>query len=264
MIHFSVIQSGIVSHPAGRYNSAKRGLRIMSPRIICQPDHPDRGKGTTMMNYADARRHMVDGQIRTNDVTDRRLVAALGEIPREVFVPKPLRGMAYIDGDIDLGAGRFLMEPLAFAIMVQAAAIDSGDVVLDLGCATGYSAAVLSRLASTVVAVESDRDLAARAGALLGELGFDNVAVGAGALADGDAPHSPYQVIVLEGAVERIPDSLLNQLAEGGRLVAVVRDGPVSAATVVTRTNGTFSARKVREISVRVLPGFERKPSFVF
>lgn len=217
------------------------------------------------MNYAAARHNMVENQIRTNRITNNTVVDALDGVPREVFVPKQLRGVAYLDADIDLGGGRYLMEPLVFAGLLQAAEIKADDVVLDIGCATGYSAAVLARLASTVVALESDGELVVRAGALLAGLSVDNVAVVSGPLAEGDSAHGPYQVIVIEGAVPQIPQLLLRQLANGGRLAAVVAaESGIGRATVVSRIGDVFSARLVFDASVHPLPEFHRRSSFVF
>lgn len=217
------------------------------------------------MNYAVARHNMVENQIRTNRITNNIVVEAFDSVPREVFVPKQLRGVAYLDEDIDLGGGRYLMEPLVFAGLLQAAEIKPGDVVLDVGCATGYSAAVLSRMASTVVALESDNELVVRAGALLAGLAIDNVAVVSGSLVEGDPEHGPYQVIVIEGTVPMVPDKLLRQLADGGRLVAVVgAESGMGKATVVSRIGNVFSPRVVFDASVHSLPEFHRRPSFVF
>ncbi|MDR3438227.1 protein-L-isoaspartate O-methyltransferase [Telmatospirillum sp.] len=217
------------------------------------------------MNYAAVRQRMVESQIRTNRVTNSKVIEALRAVPREVFVPKSMRGIAYVDESIDLGGGRYLIEPLVFASMLQAVDIKTSDVVLDIGCVTGYSAAVLARLASTVVAIECDSEMVGRSGALLSEQKIDNVAVVSGNLADGDAAHSPYQVIVIEGAVARIPDVLLRQLSDGGRLVAVVNgESGLGRVTLVTRTGNSFSTRRVFEAFAHCLPGFQRKPGFAF
>lgn len=143
------------------------------------------------MDYAAARHNMVENQIRTNRVTDPRIVATMDALPRELFVPKQLRGIAYVDEDLDLGNGRYLMEPLVLARLLQAAELRPEDVVLDVGCGTGYSTAVLARVASTVVALESDSDLAEAAASLLAELGMDNAVVVTGPLADGYPAQSP-------------------------------------------------------------------------
>lgn len=217
------------------------------------------------MNYAQARLNMVESQIRTNRVNNAVVLAAMGQVPREMFVPKQLHGAAYLDEDIELGSGRYLMEPLVFARLLQAVDVKSNEVVLDVGCATGYSAAVLARLASTVVALESDVEMAGRASALLAELSVDNVAVVTGPLVEGDAAHGPYHVIVVEGSVAQVPEGLLHQLAEGGRLIAVVTgDSGVGRATLVVRIGDVFSSRVVFDAAVRPLPGFQRKLGFVF
>jgi protein-L-isoaspartate(D-aspartate) O-methyltransferase len=208
---------------------------------------------------------MVENQIRTNRITDIMVIDALDSVPREVFVPKQLRGVAYLDEDIDLGGGRYLMEPLVFAGLLQAAAIQKDDVVLDIGCGTGYSAAVLARLASTVVAIESDDEWVVRAGALLAGQAVDNVAVISGSLAQGDATHGPYHVIIIEGAVPQVPKVLLDQLADGGRLIAVVTEkSGLGCATLTTRIGSGFSSRVVFDASIQSLPEFQSKPGFVF
>jgi protein-L-isoaspartate(D-aspartate) O-methyltransferase len=217
------------------------------------------------MTYAAARHNMVENQIRTNRVTDPAVLRAMEDTPREVFVPKQLRGVAYVDEAIDLGNGRVLMEPLIFARLLQAAEIQETEVVLDVGCASGYSAAVLSHLASTVVAVESDADLSEQAKSRLNELSVDNVALVSGPLVAGDAAHGPYDVIVLEGAVAEVPASLTAQLADGGRLVAVVAgESGLGRATLVARVGDIFSSRVVFDTTAALLPGFQAKSSFRF
>lgn len=217
------------------------------------------------MNYAATRHNMVENQIRTNQVTDPAVIAAIAAVPREVFVPKQLRGVAYVDESIDLGKGRFLMEPMVFARLLQTAAIKPTEVVLDIGCGSGYSAAVLSRLASTVVALESDAKLAEQAKARLTELSADNVALVSGPLAKGAAAHGPYDVIVLEGAVPEIPAALTAQLAEGGRLLAVVvAESGQGRATLAVRTGSGVSGRVLFDTTLPPLPGFQVKSGFRF
>lgn len=216
-------------------------------------------------DYAAARFHMVEGQIRPNRVTDPRLVAALREIPREQFVPKPMRGIAYVDEDLAIGGGRYLMEPMVLARLLQEAEIGPEDVVLDIGCATGYSAAVMARLATTVVAVESDPELAARATETLAALGLDNAVVVQSALTEGYPAQAPYDVILIDGAVSEVPRHLLEQLTEGGRLVTVVAPPrAVSQARLYTRFGDTFPSRVLFDANTRLLPGFEPKPRFEF
>ena len=209
------------------------------------------------MDFSLARHNMVENQIRTNRVTDARVLEALEQVPRELFVPESLRGIAYVDEDIDLGGGRRMLEPMVFARMLQSAEIRPSEVVLDIGCGTGYSAAVLARLATTVVALESERSLAQRAASLLAELGADNVALVEGPLTEGDKAHGPYDVIMIEGAVSQVPDSLRGQLADRGRLLAVSKPpGKIGQATLTLRVGDSLSVRPLFEAKGSLLPGF--------
>ncbi|MFQ5984718.1 MAG: protein-L-isoaspartate O-methyltransferase [Alphaproteobacteria bacterium] len=218
-----------------------------------------------MNDHAAARLNMVANQIRPNRVTDERLIDAMTEVPRELFVPQKLRGVAYIDEDIAVAPGRFLMEPMVLARLLQTADIREADVVLDVGCATGYSTAVVARLAAAVVALESDARLAAEATRLLAELGVDNAAVATGRLNRGYPKQAPYDVIVLQGAVDEVPRKLRDQLGDGGRLLAVVSlDGRAGKATLMKKVHGTVSKRVVFDAAVPTLPGFAKAPRFVF
>ncbi|MCH7930992.1 MAG: protein-L-isoaspartate O-methyltransferase [Proteobacteria bacterium] len=218
-----------------------------------------------MTDYATARINMVENQVRPNRVADQRVLAAMAEVPRERFVPKKYQGLAYVDEDIAVARGRCLMEPLVLARLLDAAAIRPEDVVLDIGCATGYSSAVLARLANTVVALESDAGLAEDAVKILGEIDADNVAVITGALEDGYPEQAPYDVIVLGGAVDEVPPAITDQLAEGGRLVAVVTGGGrVGKGTLTLRARGRLSSRVVFDAAVAPLPGFSIDRGFVF
>ncbi len=218
-----------------------------------------------MPDYATARLNMVQNQIRTNRVTDERVLAAIAEVPRERFVPKRLHGNAYVDQDIALGDGRYLMEPVVFARLLQVAEIGPGDVVLDIGCGTGYSAAVLGKLAGTVVALESDAALAKEAIEVLTELDIDNAAVVEGPLDEGYPRQAPYDVIVLDGSVDAVPTAITDQLVQGGRLVAVVNIAPsVGNVEVIRRLYGGLSRRKLFDAAVPILPGFAAEHGFVF
>lgn len=216
--------------------------------------------------FAEARRQMVLTQLLPNKVIDERLIAAISATPREQFVPKAYRGVAYLDEDIAVAPGRALMEPLVLARLLQEADVQSADVALVVGCATGYDLAVLARLASTAIGLESDAALAAEAGKLLAQLGLDNAPVIEGALAEGLAKQGPYNVILLAGAVPEIPVLLKQQLAEGGRLVAVRRPvgAPIGHAVVVKRVGNLFPERVVFDAGTRPLPGFDRPTGFVF
>ncbi len=222
--------------------------------------------GMEMFDYVAARRHMVDSQIRTNRVTDARVIDALRDVPRERFVPNRLKGVAYVDEDIEIAPGRFLMEPMVFARLLQAARIKPNEIALVLASGTGYGAAVLSRLATTVVAVEANAGLVAEAGTALAEVGADNVVAVVGQPAVGHPAQAPYDVILCEGAFELMPEAVLAQLAEGGRAVAVVRGAGVALgeAMLWERHRGHVSGRALFEASVPLLPDTKRALSFVF
>jgi protein-L-isoaspartate(D-aspartate) O-methyltransferase len=219
-----------------------------------------------MADFAQARRVMVDRQVRTADVTDLRIIAALLDVPREAFVPAARRAVAYLDLDVPVNeSGRALLKPMVFAKLLQAAGIAETDHVLDVGCATGYSAAVLGKLAGHVVALEEDAAMARGARETLAQIGTSNIAVASGALAAGWAEGAPYDVIVVEGAVELVPDSLLSQLREGGRLVTVVGFGPMGKATLYRRAAGGHAgALPVFDAAAALLPGFAKPAAFVF
>jgi protein-L-isoaspartate(D-aspartate) O-methyltransferase len=219
-------------------------------------------------NYVELRQAMVDSQVRTTDVTDLRIVDALLSVPREEFVSEARKPFAYIDDDIELsssgGDKRYLMEPSPFAKLVQLADVRQTDLVLDIGCGTGYSSAVLSILGSAVIAVENVEELSARATDTLSENGFDSVAVVTGPLKAGFASEGPYDVIFVGGAVDEVPDTLFEQLKDDGRLVAVVGHGLGGFATLYTREGDTISSRRAFNLSVKPLPGFQKKPEFSF
>jgi protein-L-isoaspartate(D-aspartate) O-methyltransferase len=215
-------------------------------------------------DFALARENMVENDVRTNDVTDRRLIAAMRAIPREKFAPQGHRELAYGGLAVPVAGGRFLLDPRTFSKLVQAAEIAPSDHVLDIGCATGYSAAVLARIAGSVVAVEEDEGLARLAIANLAELGA-TVTVVEGKLSAGAAGHAPYDVILLEGMVAVLPASLADQLKEGGRLLAVEAAGShLGRAMLYVRAGGATSGRALFDASAPRLPGFERQKSFVF
>jgi protein-L-isoaspartate(D-aspartate) O-methyltransferase len=221
-------------------------------------------------DFAERRLKMVDGQLRTTDVNKPAVIDAFLDVPREEFVPRGKAELAYIDEDIEVAPARdgnpprFLMEPAPFGKLVQLADIRPGDFVLDIGCATGYSSAVLSRLASSVVAVESDSELAQLATETLSRLGFDNVAVVESPLNEGYPAEAPYDVIIVGGAVDELPDTLFAQLRDGGRLVAVVGEGNAGVAQLFLKSGEVVSGRRAFNAAVRRLPGFERAPAFQF
>jgi len=221
-----------------------------------------------MSGFLTARQKMVDGQVRTNDVTDTRILDAMLALPRELFVPESRRALAYLDQDLDVSEGgaakRYMIKPQVIAKLLQAAEIAPTDKVLVVGSAAGYAAALASRLAVTVTATESDPTLVAKGKEILGQLGITNVAVKAGAPAEGDAADAPYDVIVLNGATEVAPEQLFAQLADGGRLVGIFAASKPARATIVTRSHGDLGHRALFDAAAPVLPGMERVPSFVF
>lgn len=217
------------------------------------------------MDYAVARRRMVENQLRTSQIVDPGVLAAMHRMPRELFVPDALKGIAYVDEDLALGKDRYLMEPLVLARLLQAATIGPDDVVLDVGCVTGYSAAIMSQLSSTVVALESDPEFAAEAQRLLSELELDNVAVIEGPLQEGYERGGPYDVIVFGGALAEIPDKIADQLADGGRMVAVVSPrAKVGKVMLFNRIHGEISQIQGYDAFTPMLPGFEPVPRFTF
>lgn len=216
------------------------------------------------MNYAAARRNMVESQIRPNKVTDQAILDALATVPRERFVPDSLQAVAYVDEDIPLGRGRFLIEPMILARLLQAVSLGQSDALLIVGIGPGYSAAVASRVAGRVVAVESDHAFASRAAELLRGLAITNVAIVEGPLNAGAPRSAPYEAIIIDGAVEVVPQAIANQLADGGRLAAVVNDAGIGRATLMTRKGGVLSRRIEFDAAIPLLPGFEAPQAFVF
>ena len=222
------------------------------------------------IDYAVQRMKMVDGQLRTTDVTNSRLLSAMSDVPREAFVPMAKRALAYIDEDLEIasadngGHARYLMSPSPFGKLVQLADVQPGDVVLDVGCGTGYSTAVLSKLATSVIALEGDESLCATATETLSELDFDNVAVVHGSLLEGYESEAPYDVIFVGGAVDSVPDSLLAQLRDGGRLVVVEGQGNAGVACIYVKENNVISHREEFNAAVRPLTEFRGEPAFEF
>lgn len=217
-----------------------------------------------MSNFAEARAAMVNGQVRVNDVTHGPLLDAMDAIAREGYAPKGRGAEVYADAHVPLGEGRWMLRPREFAKLVQALDIKPTDLVLDVACGRGYSTAVLARLAETVIALEDDHARVEYATKLLGEDGADNTAVVAGDLLDGGASHGPYDVIFVNGAVEDVPGSWLEQLKDGGRLGVFVRSQGGSAARVFTRTRDAIGERAVFDATAPVLPGFTTPAAFAF
>jgi protein-L-isoaspartate(D-aspartate) O-methyltransferase len=217
------------------------------------------------MDYAAARQHMIDSQIKTNKVTDPGVIEALAALPREAFVAEAQRKLAYIDRPVAIGAGRRMTEPMVLARLLQTAHLKGSETALVVGAGTGYSAAILSRLVKKVVALESAPELAERARAILAQFGIGNVSVVAGDLAAGRPADGPYDFILVDGAAETVPDALTAQLADRGRLAVVIKDqGVVGRGTLCTRADGVVSQRAIFDADAEVLPGFTRPQRFVF
>ncbi len=222
-----------------------------------------------MTDFAVQRRNMVESQIRPNDVTDRAILAAMLEVPREMFVPASQRPLAYADAPVPVAGGtrerpRMLATPMVLAKLIQLAEVRPSDLVLDVGCATGYSTALLARLADAVVGLECDPGLAERASKALAELGVDNAAILTGSLEKGCPEEGPYDVIVLNGSVPEVPKALLDQLKDNGRVVAVIArsQSGFGKATLIRRIASGTSHLPAFDAALPPLPGFERAPAF--
>ncbi len=216
-----------------------------------------------MSDLATQREMMVDSQIRPSDVTKYPIIEAMLEIPRELFVPDEKRAVAYLDENIAITPGRVLLAPRSFAKLLDALDIEAGDMVLDLGCGLGYSAAVLAWISEAVVGVEEIEGMAEEAQSLLSSIGTDNAAVLAGPLAGGAPKHGPYDVIVIEGGVECIPEAITAQLREGGRIGAIFMQGDLGEARVGVKIEGEITWRHAFNAGAPVLEGFEKAPEFV-
>jgi len=221
-------------------------------------------------DFTAARFHMVESQIKPNKVTDERILKAMGDLPREIFVPSSMTGIAYIDEDMQVVPGRYLLEPMVLARLLQEADVKPGDRVLDIAPATGYSTAVLASLAEEVVSVESDPALQKQAIYNLNVLGTSNTDIQCGALTEGWSAEAPYDVILINGSVEVVPSTLTDQLAEGGRLLLVMRMRESGSAfrtgeaRLYQKNHSQISHRALFDANVNLLPGFEKPKTFAF
>lgn len=215
-----------------------------------------------MTDYSARRTMMVDTQVRPADVTKFPIIDAMLAVAREAFVPRHLREAAYVGENIDLGGGRVVLEPRTLAKMLDALDIRANELVLDLGCGLGYSSAVAACMAEAVVAVEEDADLAEEARSILSERGADNVIVHEGPLAEGAAEHGPYDVIMIQGAVDELPETITDQLKEGGRMACLFAEGRLGAVRVGYKVDGGMNWRFAFNAGAPVLPGFERRAAF--
>ena len=215
-----------------------------------------------MFDFDTARHHMVESQIRTNDVTDLPVLRAFRSIPREAFVPKSKLALAYADTHVELDNERAMMRPREFAKMVQAADIKPSDVVLDIACGRGYSSAVLARLAETVVGLEDSDERVEKATAVLTEQEIMNAVVIKGDLKSGAREHGPFDVIFVNGAIADVPDSWMSQLAQGGRLVVIRQDGQLGHAVIYTKGGDSIGDRVLFDASAPGLSQFRRETAF--
>ena len=217
-----------------------------------------------MVDMAKARALMVEAQVRTNDVTDPRVIEAMARLPRERFVPTEQRHLAYSDSYVPLGGDRYLLDPRCFAKLAQLADVGPQDRVLDIACGFGYSTAVFASMAHEVIGVEDNVALASEAMRAMREYGAGRGRITQGPLDEGHAAGASYDIIFINGAVQQIPPALTSQLREGGRLLAIFRDGPVGKAHFCVHTGGSLSHRVAFDATVPLLHRFERSRSFVF
>ena len=217
-----------------------------------------------MGKYQARREAMVDCQIRPADVTKYPIIAAMLRTRRELFVLETLRGLAYVGGNLSIGHGRVLLDPRTLAKMLQESDILVSDVVLDVGAGMGYAAAVIARMAEAVVALEEDDYLAGEAEAVLADQRIFNVGVVTGSLVEGASHHGPYDVILIEGGVERVPERLVAQLKDGGRMACIFVNGTIAECRIGLKCKGRMGWRPAFSASAPVLAGFERSPEFVF
>jgi len=205
---------------------------------------------------------MVDTQVRPSDVTKFPIIEAMLSVPRELYVPEDRREAAYVGENLPLGGGRVLLEARTMAKLLDALDLRPGELVLDLGCGLGYSTAVMARLVGTVVGVEDDEGLAADAQRLLSEEGVDNALVVTGPLVAGSAKHAPYDAITIQGGVEELPEAVVGQLKDGGRIGAVFMDGPLGVAKVGYKSDGKVTWRAAFNATAPLLDGFRKARAF--
>lgn len=217
-----------------------------------------------MFDFAKARDHMVESQIRTSDVTEPSILKAFRTTPREKFVSKAKSALAYGDSHIKMDEGRIMLRPRDFAKLIDAAEIRPSDIVLDIACARGYSTAIMAKLADTVVGLETSDEAVNKATDLLNQADISNAAIVKGDLKAGASEHGPFNVIFVNGAITDVPKTWISQLANKGRLVCILQNGPMGRGTVFTKSGDIVGERVVFDASAPILPGFEREAAFVF
>ncbi len=213
-----------------------------------------------MNNAQTSRINMVHNQILPNKITSQPLVEALTSIPREHFAPRDLKSVAYLDSDLPLGNKRYLINPMVLSRLIQEADITSDSVVLDIACGSGYSTAILATLAHKVIALEEDNELAATAKSALNQLGITNTIIISADLTNGHPDGGPYDAIIINGAVSKVPQGILDQLADGGRLACVIAVTPhIGYAVLYERQGDTFLQRRLFDASVATLAAFKER-----
>ena len=215
-----------------------------------------------MTDFAARRTMMVDTQVRPSDVTKFPIIDAMLSVPREAFVPREQAEAAYISENVPIAPGRVVLEPRTLGKLLDALNIEGNELVLDVAAGYGYSSALVARMAEAVIAVEEDESMAAEAQSILSEQGADNVVVHVGPLTEGAAQHGPYDAILIQGGVEQVPDSLLDQLKDGGRIGCVVMEGALGVVRIGYKIDGEMTWRFAFNASAPVLPGFEKTVTF--
>ena len=238
-------------------------VRCPSGGAVAREREPKDVAGSNMPDFANLRTVMVDTQVRPQDVTKFNIIDAMLTVAREAFLPEELRRVAYVGDNITLEGGRVMFEPRTMGKLLDALDIQPDELVLDLGCGLGYSSALLSHLAEAVVAVEELPDLASEAQTILNDQGIDNVAVIEGPLVEGSAKHGPYDVIAIQGGVETVPEIVLDQLKEGGRIAAIFMDGPLGECKIGHKSGGRVHWRMAFNAAAPQIPGFAKEAGFV-
>jgi protein-L-isoaspartate(D-aspartate) O-methyltransferase len=215
-----------------------------------------------MIDFETSRTMMVDTQVRPSDVTKFPIIDAMLSVKRESYVPQNLRGVAYVGENLDLGAGRVLLEPRTLAKMLDALEFQGDELVLDIACGLGYSSAVIARMTGTVIAVEDDADRVTEAESALGAQDVDNVVVVEAPLHEGSPKAGPYDVIVIQGAVEQVPSALTDQLKDGGRIAAIFSEGALGVVRIGYKIDDAVTWRMAFNANAPILPGFEASPAF--
>ena len=258
-------RAGAPPCPAGHGRRVAAGRRrvLLPSRGICGKTGEEQETEKAMPDYASRRKMMVDTQVRPSDVTKYPIIQAMLTVPRETFVPVHWREAAYAGANVDLGGGRVVLDPRTLAKMLDALDIQPDELVLDLGCGLGYSTAIIARLAEAVVGIEENEEFAREAQAALSEQQVDNAVVTAGPMAAGDARHGPYDVITLQGGVEVVPEPLIAQLKDGGRIGAIFMEGALGICRIGYKIDGRVTWRDVFNAAAPVMPGFRAPRGFV-